>query len=173
MAFRHRIIQTRAGYVGLVASERGLRRLFLPEPRVAAAQENIRSEFEHAEADPVLLPDLAAQLERYFAGQPVEFEAVLDFGPASEFHAAVWQACRQIGYGQTSSYQQLAERAGRPRAARAVGGAMSRNPCPIVVPCHRVLRSDGNLGGYSGACGVAFKRELLDMERAAAGAPVA
>ncbi|MBU0617216.1 MAG: MGMT family protein, partial [Planctomycetes bacterium] len=75
--------------------------------------------------------------------------------------------CRRVCYGQTRSYKQLAEQLGRPGAARAVGTAMSRNPCPIVVPCHRVVRSDGSLGGFSGPDGVNTKHRLLQMEAAA------
>ena len=79
---------------------------------------------------------------------------------------AVWKACRAVGYGKTTSYGELARRAGRPGAARAVGTAMRRNPWPIVVPCHRVLKGDGSIGGYSGRGGVKFKRQLLEMEAA-------
>ena len=84
----------------------------------------------------------------------------------TDFDAEVYRACRSIPYGQTRSYKQLAEQVGRPGAARAVGGAMRRNPCPIITPCHRVLRSDGALGGFSSPGGVADKLKLLNMESA-------
>jgi methylated-DNA-[protein]-cysteine S-methyltransferase len=112
------------------------------------------------------MPELATALENYFRGRRVRLDAKLDWSGHSAFQAAVWRACRRIAYGQTCSYQDLATRVGKPRAARAIGRVMACNPCPIVVPCHRVIKSDGSLGGYSGTHGVVFKRRLLDMEAA-------
>jgi methylated-DNA-[protein]-cysteine S-methyltransferase len=131
-------------------------------------RDTILSDFPLADEDDSLLPELVADLRRYFAGERVEFAADLHWDGVSPFVKAVWQACRAIPYGQTVSYGELAARVGHPGAARAVGMAMGRNPCPIVVPCHRVLARDGSLGGYSGPGGVEFKRTLLEME---AGAP--
>jgi methylated-DNA-[protein]-cysteine S-methyltransferase len=162
-----RIIATRAGYVGIVASPRGLRRVLLPERTATAARRAIQAEFADAVEDEALLPRLAAALQRYFAGRAVRFDVPLDWDGAGEFERAAWAACGQLPYGQTVSYKDLAARLGKPGAARAIGRAMSRNPLPIVVPCHRVLKSDGGLGGYSGPGGVAFKRRLLEMETAA------
>lgn len=104
-------------------------------------------------------------LERYAAGEPVPLDHVpVSFGEVSLFRRAVWDACRQIPYGRTATYAQLGCAAGFSHAARAVGGAMAANPVPLIIPCHRVIRSDGGLGGYSGARSVAMKRWLLDME---------
>lgn len=167
----YRVIETRAGFVGVVATERGVRRVFLPEKRDAAQRRLVRREFPRAVENPALLPELCLDLSRYFEGRTVEFDVAFDWSASSPFERAIWKACASVGYGETATYKSLAERVGRPGAARAVGLAMSRNPCPIVVPCHRVLRSDGALGGYSGPGGTRFKRALLDME-AAALAPV-
>jgi methylated-DNA-[protein]-cysteine S-methyltransferase len=111
-----------------------------------------------------LLPRFAAQLGRFFGGEAMDFDVELDCSDAGPFEQRVWQACRRIPYGETLSYAELAERAGRPKAARAVGNAMRHNRFPFVVPCHRVVRSDGSLGGYAGRTGLAFKQNLLDME---------
>lgn len=106
------------------------------------------------------------QLAAYFAGQRMDFDLPLD-PRGTAFQRQVWQALRQIPYGATASYGQVAERVGRPGAARAVGSANHRNPLPIVVPCHRVIGADGALVGYGG--GLRFKRFLLDLEARSAG----
>jgi methylated-DNA-[protein]-cysteine S-methyltransferase len=165
------VIKTKAGFVGVVATERGVRRILLPEGREAVQRRLIRRAFPRAVEKPALLPELCQDLRRYFEGDAVEFDVAFDWPESSPFERAIWKACASVGYGETATYKSLAERVGRPGAARAVGLAMSRNPCPIVVPCHRVLRSNGALGGYSGPGGTRFKRALLDME-AAALAPV-
>ncbi|OGO27550.1 MAG: cysteine methyltransferase [Chloroflexi bacterium RBG_16_54_18] len=108
------------------------------------------------------LADATAQLEAYFRGELQQFEIPLaPYG--TTFQRQVWQTMRAIPYGQTLTYAELARRVGRPQAARAVGGASSCNPLPVVVPCHRVVGSDGSLTGYAG--GLHLKQALLDLER--------
>ncbi|HMQ17039.1 MAG TPA: methylated-DNA--[protein]-cysteine S-methyltransferase, partial [Phycisphaerae bacterium] len=145
-----RVVETKAGYVAYVAGGEGLKRVFMPQPSASAAIAVLRREFADARADARLLPELARELARFFAGKRVDFDVKLDVADAGAFEQAVWRACRRIPYGQTVSYARLAQRVGRPRAARAVGNAMRRNRLPFVVPCHRVLCSDGSLGGYAG-----------------------
>lgn len=105
-------------------------------------------------------------LEEYFAGKRREFPIKIDWTRVDGFTRKALQVCARIPYGKTLSYGEVAARAGSPGAARAVGQAMSKNPFPIVVPCHRVLASNGKLGGFSG--GLHFKRALLDLEGAEA-----
>ena len=103
-------------------------------------------------------------LERYFQGDATALgEIKLDLGAAPPFFAAAWEACRRIPPGETRSYQWLAAEAGNPRAARAAGQAMAKNRWALVVPCHRVIGSDGDLHGY-GAGGLRVKARLLQME---------
>lgn len=102
------------------------------------------------------------QLEEYFAGARTSFDLRVDLSRLSDFDRRVLDVARRLGHGQVVSYGELARRIGRPRAARAVGNALGRNPVAIVVPCHRVIRSDGTLGGYGG--GVEYKQELLRLE---------
>ena len=110
-------------------------------------------------------PSLRKRLLEYSAGRRGSFEDVdLDLDRVPQFHRAVLQACREIPYGATQTYRELAAAAGRATAVRAAGTAMARNPFPILVPCHRVLRSDGKLGGYSAPTGVSLKERLLRME---------
>jgi len=101
------------------------------------------------------------QLEAYFRGELKQFDLPLELD-GTEFQLRVWNALRAIPYGETISYAQLAERIGNPKAVRAVGLANGSNPIPIIVPCHRVIGSDGSLTGFGG--GLCTKQKLLDLE---------
>jgi O-6-methylguanine DNA methyltransferase len=101
------------------------------------------------------------QLRRYFAGEPVQFSCALDLR-GTVFQVAVWQALYRIPYGQTRTYAQIAEEIGRPQAVRAVGAANGANPVAVIVPCHRVIGSNGTLTGYGG--GLPMKHWLLTLE---------
>ena len=103
-------------------------------------------------------------LREYFDGTPVRFSQIpLDLASATAFQCAVWTACSRIPWGQTRSYKWIATHIGQPAAVRAVGNALSSNPLPIVVPCHRVIRSDGSLGGFRYRTDL--KRRLLELEK--------
>jgi methylated-DNA-[protein]-cysteine S-methyltransferase len=114
---------------------------------------------------PARLDIAARQLDEYFAGTRRTFDVDLDWRLASGFRATVLRHLAEIAYGHTASYASVAQLAGRPKAVRAVGTACATNPLPVVVPCHRVVRSDGAIGGYLG--GVAAKVALLQLEAAA------
>jgi methylated-DNA-[protein]-cysteine S-methyltransferase len=114
------------------------------------------------QGDAAAVAAAAIQLEQYFAGERTEFD--LDLEPrGTPFERRVWDAVRAIPYGETASYADIARRIGRPGACRAVGRANGRNPLAVIVPCHRVVGSDGSLTGYAG--GIDAKRVLLDLER--------
>ena len=113
---------------------------------------------------PGRLDAVARQLDEYFAGRRRTFDVPLDFRLARGFRRAVLAHLPEIGYGRTESYAQVAAAAGSPKAVRAVGTACAKNPLPVVVPCHRVVRSDGSYGGYAG--GEEAKRTLLTIEAA-------
>jgi O-6-methylguanine DNA methyltransferase len=106
---------------------------------------------------------LAKELDEFFHLKRKAFSIRYAFEHGTDFQKTVWRLALEIPYGQTRTYQQLAKKVGAPKAARAVGMALSRNPIPILVPCHRVVRRDHGMGGYAG--GVAFKFFLLDLER--------
>ena len=106
--------------------------------------------------------NLPLLFKQYLAGQRITFSQGLDLRGATSFQQAVWKATSAIPYGETRSYSWVAERIGKPLAARAVGQALGRNPVPIIVPCHRVIASEGDLGGFSG--GLELKRLLLEIE---------
>ncbi len=114
---------------------------------------------------PARTDEAARQLEEYFAGRRRSFDVPLDRRLSHGFRRSVQEHLTEIAYGSTESYTEVAVATGNPRAVRAVGSACSTNPLPVVVPCHRVLRSDGSLGGYVG--GLEAKHALLAMEAAA------
>jgi methylated-DNA-[protein]-cysteine S-methyltransferase len=114
---------------------------------------------------PKRLDHAARQLEEYFAGRRTGFELPLDYALSSGFRQLVQRHLPQIAYGHTETYKDVAAIVGNPKAVRAVGSACATNPLPVVVPCHRVLRTDGTLGGYIG--GLAAKTALLTLEGAA------
>jgi methylated-DNA-[protein]-cysteine S-methyltransferase len=105
---------------------------------------------------------LKIQLREYFKGKLREFTQEVVLLQGTDFDKKVWLVLKEIPYGETRSYRWLAERTGNPKAVRAVGQALSRNPIPIILPCHRIIESNGSLGGYSG--GINIKRRLLDLE---------
>lgn len=113
---------------------------------------------------PGRLDQVAREIEEYFAGRRSVFDLALDFQLSQGFRRTVLSHLREIGYGATASYAAVAAAAGNPNAVRAVGTACAKNPLPVVVPCHRVVRSDGSIGQYVG--GSAAKRALLTLESA-------
>jgi methylated-DNA-[protein]-cysteine S-methyltransferase len=111
---------------------------------------------------PARLDPAARELDEYFAGTRQTFDLALDWQLSAGFRASVLHRLPDIGYGHTASYATVAALAGNPKAVRAVGTACATNPLPVVIPCHRVVRSDGSMGGYLG--GVEAKRTLLTLE---------
>ena len=156
------VFSTPRGWMGALASSRGLRRLTLPQPSAEGARRELALQEAEAEHQPLRFASLQERLEAYFRGQPMTFRTPLDLEGTPPFFRQAWQACQAIPPGETRSYAWLASQAGRPWAARAAGQAMARNPLPILIPCHRVVGSDGRLGGYGG--GLDMKRELLRLE---------
>ena len=152
------------GWLALLGTEKGLRRISLqPEPGDALA--GLGESAQSAADNPAAFADALAAFDAYFAGDTTALEGVkVELTDTSPFFAAAWQACRDIPPGETRSYQWLAEAAGNPKASRAAGQAMAKNPLPLVIPCHRVVGSGGGLHGYGGG-GLGVKTRLLEMER--------
>lgn len=109
------------------------------------------------------LKDVIRELSSYFNGHQVNFKSTLDLSIGTEFQRRVWEKVGEIPYGELKSYKWIADEIGNPNGVRAVGNAVGRNPVPPIIPCHRVIRSDGNLGGFSS--GIALKKWLLKLEK--------
>jgi methylated-DNA-[protein]-cysteine S-methyltransferase len=110
-----------------------------------------------------ILDHAVTQLTEYFAGERTKFSVPVEL-PGTEFQRAVWAELQTIPFGSTASYQELGVRAGLGNAPRAVGGALGKNPVPIIVPCHRILAHDRRITGYSGGDGIPTKEKLLSLE---------
>lgn len=143
------------GRLQLTANDQGLTAVDFRPPSVSAASAS--------PAAAAIVSAARRQLAEYFAGTRRVFDLPLE-PSGTPFQREVWAALAEIPYGETTSYGALARRLGRPRAARAVGAANGRNPLAIVLPCHRVIGSNGELTGYAG--GLAIKEKLLALERA-------
>jgi methylated-DNA-[protein]-cysteine S-methyltransferase len=105
-----------------------------------------------------------AELKRYFSGETPEFHFQLDFSGSTPFQCLVWDETGRIPYGKARTYSWIAERIGKAKAGRAVGNALANNPFPIIIPCHRVIKKDGRLGGFTSPAGIQLKKELLQLE---------
>ncbi|MET9502054.1 methylated-DNA--[protein]-cysteine S-methyltransferase [Streptomyces sp. NPDC006622] len=154
---RHTVIDSPYGPLTLVAEDGVLCGLYMTEQRHRPAEETF------GPRDATLFGATEEQLEAYFAGELKEFALPLSLH-GTPFQRTVWEALRQIPYGETRTYGELAEALGNPTASRAVGLANGRNPVGIIVPCHRVVGANGSLTGYGG--GLDRKQRLLDLERA-------
>ncbi len=162
----YRTIDTPVGTLLLAATARGLVRVAYEREDHAQVLERLARDISprvlHA---PARLDAAAREIDEYFAGLRQAFDLPLDFSLARGFRRLVLTRLPAIGYGQTASYAAIAAAVGNPRAVRAAGTACATNPLPVVVPCHRVVRSDGSIGQYVG--GVDAKKALLTLEAAA------
>ena len=156
---------TDAGWVGALASAKGLRRLTLPRRSAQEVRQLLSASVDSITRSPHLFQDLVERFKLYFSGHKTVFPDELDLSGATAFQGKVWEITRLIPFGETRSYSWVAEQIGKPRAVRAVGRALGRNPLPIVIPCHRVVAHHGGLGGYSG--GIEMKKYLLHLEASA------
>lgn len=162
----YRTIDTPLGTLLLAATDRGLVRVAYEREQFERVLDTIaRRVSPRILRTPARLDEVARELDEYFTGHRRTFDLALDHSLSAGFRAEVHRNLPTIGYGHTASYGEVAALVGRPRAVRAVGTACATNPLPIVVPCHRVVRSDGSLGGYVG--GVEAKTTLLTLEGAA------
>ncbi|MGA9376314.1 MAG: methylated-DNA--[protein]-cysteine S-methyltransferase [Mycobacterium sp.] len=162
----YRTLDTAVGRLLLATTPLGLVRVaFLTgghdtvETALAALAQRISPRILHA---PARLDDAATEIDQYLAGQRTEFDLPLDLRLADGFRRRVIEHLREIGYGRRESYATVAAAVGNPKAARAVGSACAHNPLTLVIPCHRVVRTDGTIGQYAG--GTAAKATLLELE---------
>jgi methylated-DNA-[protein]-cysteine S-methyltransferase len=156
-------VDTPVGPLFIASTPRGLVRVAFPGERDPVEDLAARISPCIVEA-PEFLDPIRRELDEYFAGRRKHFDAPLDWALIGGFNRRVLEATTAIPYGSTASYREVATTAGNPRAVRAAGNALARNPIPIVIPCHRILRTGGALGGYGG--GLERKQQLLELESA-------
>ena len=160
---RYHLVELPMGWMVLLGGEDGLKRASL-KPTPDEAIEDLGSDLDGAEDDADTFTQVIACLHRYSEGDMTALDEIdLDFAGVTPFFSAAWNACRTIPAGETRSYAWLAVEAGSPLAMRAAGQAMARNRFSLIIPCHRVIASDGGLGGYGGG-GLGVKAKLLQME---------
>ncbi len=152
-------MKTSSGSIWLIASDRGLSGLYWERQAPPMLDSLLPDVPSHA-----ILVEAVRQIKEYLSGARRDFDLPLDIS-GTPFQESVWKALRDIPFGTTISYKDLAERISNPKAVRAVGSANGRNPVCIVIPCHRVIRADGVAGGYR--WGADRKRALLELEQSA------
>ncbi|HUJ10621.1 MAG TPA: methylated-DNA--[protein]-cysteine S-methyltransferase [Verrucomicrobiae bacterium] len=149
-------IQTKLGTFHAHYSPHGITSLDFPESR------NSRAPAAKDKKPPAFVRTLGRQLKQYAAGKSVRWEVPVDLSSGTDFQQRVWRVLAKIPCGQTRSYAWVAQKLGKPKAARAVGAACGANPVPVIIPCHRVVASNGALGGFGG--GLPMKKRLLRIE---------
>lgn len=164
---KYTIFKTKWGYFGLAGTEHALCRTHLPVREPEKIKSRFLAALQTAQYDKSFFSSLQEHVAAYFDGERVDFGAdipVLMEG-MTHFAGSVLTTCRNIEFGKTVSYLALAKHLGRPAAARAVGSALAGNPMPLIIPCHRVIRSDGKIGGFSAPSGKDLKARLLKHEQ--------
>ncbi|HEY4191483.1 MAG TPA: methylated-DNA--[protein]-cysteine S-methyltransferase [Mesorhizobium sp.] len=172
------VFETALGFMGLAWSERGISRVFLADKSSAAVERRLLrhcGQTPTAERDrPRWIAELIASIKRYAAGDEVDFSAVpVDLAGVDDFRLAIYAAARRLDFGQTTTYGELAKRAGHGGLPRETGAALGSNPVPLIIPCHRILAAGGKIGGFSAPGGSAAKERMLELEGVRVGPPPA
>jgi O-6-methylguanine DNA methyltransferase len=163
MKLYYAVLESELGRILVTRTDKGLNNLFFHQPTWGKFFEELeeRRDIELVKSQSKF-SNLKKQLKDYFSGKKVRFQEKLDLSSGTPFEQKVWKKMLQIPYGKTISYKKLAQMIGNSKKARAVGNACAKNPVSIVVPCHRITKSDGGLGGYGG--GIERKKRLLSIE---------
>ena len=168
--YYYTIFKTRCGYFGLCSTENGLFRTCLPVKSKSLCQKLLTKGLDNPAFKKLLLHPLQKVIIDYYKGTYVDFKkSQIDWSQFTPFTMKVLQACSKVTYGQTITYKELARLAGWPKAIRAAAGVMARNPIPLLIPCHRILSSDGSLHGFSAPGGLKTKKKMLILEKKGSG----
>ena len=161
--------ETKFGFYGILSDQGGILRTSLPVPDRKTSEKHLLEGLEGGKYSSGLMIGVQKQIKLYFSGTYVEFDDNISLllDDLSQFSQDILNACLKIPYGQTVSYGELAKMANHPKAARAVGNAMGNNPIPLIIPCHRVLKSDSSIGGFqrSRPGGINLKKRMLALEK--------
>lgn len=159
----YNIIPSPLGLIGLAFTSKGLCRIKIQIASETAFHEELRTDYHSIPEKKEPLNSLKKQFSLYFAGKLRDFSCPFDLEEGTPFQKKVWRKLLAVPYGSTRSYEWLAKAVGKPGACRAIGNANGQNPLPIIVPCHRIVRKNGDLGGYTG--GTHIKQFLLNLEK--------
>ncbi len=162
--YRYALVKTCWGDLAFVCRDSIVCQLLLGFSKPQRLLVDIKNHFPTAYLDNNLLKGLQRDLINYFHGRHFGFNCRVDLSWASDFVIRVLRCCSRIKPAETISYKELSQQIGRPRAARPVGGALSQNRIPLIIPCHRVIASNGSLGGFSAPGGINMKKRLLKHE---------
>lgn len=162
MIYYYTNFSTPFGRIYALKTETGLKLLTFSKKELENQLHKLKMKNEKLKNNKLPFFNLKKELLDYFSGKKVSFSEKLDLSSGTEFQKKVWRKMRKIPYGQKRSYKWLAQRVGDFKKARAVGNACGSNPFAIIIPCHRVVKEDGGLGGYSG--GLWIKKKLLKLE---------
>ncbi len=162
------IFKTNWGYFGIVGNDSAIYRTYLPPQKSDHIKQRLCRDFPGVKMDNSYFKSLQKQIIAYFQGANVDFstEIPVFLDNFTVFSRRILITCRSIKSGQITTYADLARKAGYPNAGRAVGNVMAKNPLPLIIPCHRVIRSDGKLGGFTSPGGINLKKRLLLHEKA-------
>lgn len=174
----HAVFETALGFVGIAWGNSGLTRLCLPErERVSVELRLVRQCACHAvpaQQQPAWIVGLIQSIIAYARGEIVDFMAVpVDLADVDDFRRAIYAAARELPFGETTTYGELASKAGHTGLARETGAALGANPVPLVIPCHRILAAGGKIGGFSAPGGSVTKTRMLALEGVRVGPPPA
>jgi len=162
--YLYTLVPTEWGPLALVSHNEVLCRLIFGFPNQHSLQKTVLNHYPSAQTNNSVLKKLQQNITDYFLGNQVDFTCKVDISWAGDFTRSVLRRCAQIKPGQSINYGTLAQKIRYPRAARAVGWALAQNRIPLIIPCHRVVAVNGQLGGYSAPGGVALKKRLLEHE---------
>ncbi len=172
------LFETALGWMGIAWSDHGITAVQTPDRDRDATERRLFRRPRCSDAKPAetMPPEIATAvdlLQRYASGETVDFNSIAVDVEAEPFFKDIWQAARDLGFGETVTYGELANRAGHPGMARETGQALGANPVPVIVPCHRIVAAGGKLGGFSAPGGTRTKEKLLALEGVHVGPPPA
>jgi methylated-DNA-[protein]-cysteine S-methyltransferase len=164
--YQYDLFKTPWGWFGVLGTGDGLLRIQLPDTDKEAVKSMLLKGLEGAKHNKTAFSVLKTKIIDYYQGKPVDFRDIkVKIDAFTPFQQTVLCTLRRVKAGKTITYRQLADKSGRGRAARAIGSVMAANPLPLVIPCHRVIKSDGSLGHFSGPGGPQTKKRMLDLEQ--------
>lgn len=161
---KYAIFQTCLGWCGIAYGKQGIIRIYLPEIKKEKLKKTILSLYKNIKEDSKSIKKVINNICLYFKGNNPQFDFPIDMEAMTKFEKKVYKKTMKIPFGKIKTYKWLAEKINVPGGARAAGNALGRNPIPLIIPCHRVLRSNGTLGGFSAPGGLPLKKKMLFIE---------